>query len=343
MRPAAARLLRSLLAVALVAAAASPASAQTADEVRRAEAERDAATGRVADAATDRDAVLAVLLDAIADYDTVTTELDDLVRAGADLTAETAAVEARARELRASARAMVRAAYVGADDDLTLLFSAGSLLDALVGREILDRAAGRHAAVVADLDAVRADLERRRDDLDLAATRTALLRRDAESLALRLADLADAAAGVLRSAEADAVAATARYEVTAAAYEALVNSIGPATAQWRPLVERWFPEDLVWEALAVMQCESGGIPDAVNPLSDATGLFQFLPGTWAYASVASGFDGADPRDPEANVASAAWLVSHSDLIGNAFGPWGPWECRPGGPVLVWPPESTTGP
>jgi hypothetical protein len=87
-----------------------------------------------------------------------------------------------------------------------------------------------------------------------------------------------------------------------------------------------------------MQCESGGVPDAVNPLSAATGLFQFLPGTWAYASIAAGFGGADAREPEANVAAAAWLVSHSDLIGNTLGPWGPWECRPGGGILAWPPE-----
>ncbi|NNF65685.1 MAG: transglycosylase SLT domain-containing protein [Acidimicrobiia bacterium] len=77
-----------------------------------------------------------------------------------------------------------------------------------------------------------------------------------------------------------------------------------------------------------MTCESRGNPDAVNQSSQATGLFQFLPSTWAYSSVAAGFGGYPATHPEANVASAAWLLEHSILIEHRLGPWGPWECNP---------------
>jgi hypothetical protein len=97
---------------------------------------------------------------------------------------------------------------------------------------------------------------------------------------------------------------------------------------WRPLVEQYFPADLVEEALAVMQCESSGNPDAVHPDSDATGLFQFLAGTWAFASINAGFPGASRFDAEANVASAAWLVGYSIRTGHPRGSWGHWVCQP---------------
>ena len=342
MPPAAARLLRSFFALAVTAMLLTVpvrpvAVAQTADDVRQAAEERDTARQRAADAAGDEAATVAALLDAAAAYDEVTAELSGMIRTAANLAEATVTVEAEVRSLRAAARDLVTAAYISGDDDLSLLFSADSLLDALVARDVIDRAAGRHLVLFEELEASREDLAIRRADLETAAIGTSLLRREADVLADRLAALAGAAAGALREATADAAIASRQYELTAAAYEALVNSIGPATARWRGLVERSFPEDLVWEALAVMQCESNGVPDAVNATSSATGLFQFLPGTWAYASVAAGYEGADARDPDANVAAAAWLVSHSGLIDHPLGPWGPWECRPGGAFLAWPP------
>jgi hypothetical protein len=96
--------------------------------------------------------------------------------------------------------------------------------------------------------------------------------------------------------------------------------------RWVPLVERYFPSELVTEALAIIDCESGGDPSARNPRSSAAGLFQFIDGTWEYASEQAGFAGAAPDDPEANVAAAAWLVEYSLGVGD--GPWAHWTCRP---------------
>lgn len=97
--------------------------------------------------------------------------------------------------------------------------------------------------------------------------------------------------------------------------------------KWRGLVERWFPERLVEEAMKIMACESGGNPEAVNPTSDATGLFQFLATTWEWVSKEAGVEGADRKNPVANVKAAAWLVSYSERTNHPQGRWGHWECR----------------
>jgi len=97
---------------------------------------------------------------------------------------------------------------------------------------------------------------------------------------------------------------------------------------WRTMVQQYFAGPLVEEALRVMSCESGGNPDAVHPGSDATGLFQFLAGTWAFSSVEAGFPGASRFDAEANVAAAAWLVDYSIKTDHPRGAWGHWVCQP---------------
>lgn len=92
--------------------------------------------------------------------------------------------------------------------------------------------------------------------------------------------------------------------------------------QWRGLVEAYWPAAIVDEALWVIDCESGGDANAYNPASGAAGLFQFVPSTWASASESAGWGGADVFDPEANIATAAWLYSAYDT------PWAPWSCKP---------------
>lgn len=94
---------------------------------------------------------------------------------------------------------------------------------------------------------------------------------------------------------------------------------GYTVASWESLIQIYFDaEDWPW-ARRVMGCESGGNPDAVNPTSGASGLFQFLPSTWSWASEAAGWGGSSPFDPPANVAAAAWLHE-------AIGP-SQWACK----------------
>lgn len=57
------------------------------------------------------------------------------------------------------------------------------------------------------------------------------------------------------------------------------------------------------DMLRVAGCESVLDPNAVNPYSNASGLFQFLPSTWATTPYAN----EDIFDPVANAEAAAWM------------------------------------
>ena len=96
--------------------------------------------------------------------------------------------------------------------------------------------------------------------------------------------------------------------------------------EWRSLVAEHFPAELVDEALSVMRCESLGDPLAYNSSSGASGLFQFIPGTWSWASPNAGFGGASPFEPDANIGTAAWLVQTS--IDQGKDAWVHWSCKP---------------
>jgi hypothetical protein len=89
--------------------------------------------------------------------------------------------------------------------------------------------------------------------------------------------------------------------------------------RWRPLVAMYFPADRVDWALRIMRCESHGDPDAKNPHSSASGLFQHLARLWPGRASKAGFEGADVFDPVANIAVAAWLLEH--------GGTGNWVCK----------------
>lgn len=95
--------------------------------------------------------------------------------------------------------------------------------------------------------------------------------------------------------------------------------------QWRSMVSQFFPSDRVDQALAIIDCESNGNPNAENPYSGAAGLFQFLPSTWASTAPNAGYGGASVFDPEANIASAAWLANRYHQLGKPY--WQAWSCR----------------
>lgn len=100
----------------------------------------------------------------------------------------------------------------------------------------------------------------------------------------------------------------------------------PDVERWRPLVATYFPTDLLDEALSVMECESRGDPDAENPFSTASGLYQFIASTWNWASANAGFTGVSVFDPEANIATAAFLVEYS--VDRGLPAWQHWVCQP---------------
>ena len=91
------------------------------------------------------------------------------------------------------------------------------------------------------------------------------------------------------------------------------------TAPWASLIGKYFqPADIPW-ATRVMFCESRNDPNAKNPRSSASGLFQQLATFWPERSAKAGWAGANIFDPEANIAVSAWLY----YTGGA----GHWECK----------------
>ncbi len=87
--------------------------------------------------------------------------------------------------------------------------------------------------------------------------------------------------------------------------ERTFRGVGNDVEQWRWLVEIWFAPADVERALDIMACESGGNPNAKNPTSTASGLFQHLRAWW---SGEWGTHGPfDPFDPAESVEAAAYL------------------------------------
>ena len=64
------------------------------------------------------------------------------------------------------------------------------------------------------------------------------------------------------------------------------------------------------QLLRVAYCESRFNPSAYNTSSGASGLFQFIPTTWAIASVRAGYAGASVFDPVANANTAAYMFAN---------------------------------
>jgi regulator of protease activity HflC (stomatin/prohibitin superfamily) len=115
-------------------------------------------------------------------------------------------------------------------------------------------------------------------------------------------------------AQQDALAAA---EAEAARVAALNNHPPPPAYIAKIITDAFSPlgqAAVVW-ALRIAYCESRYHPNSVNSSSGASGLFQFMPGTWAGTPWAS----QSPFDPVANAQAAAWLYSH-------YGP-GRWSCK----------------
>lgn len=98
----------------------------------------------------------------------------------------------------------------------------------------------------------------------------------------------------------------------------------PPTPLYVSLVAKYFPPELVGWALAILECESGGDPEALNRQSGAAGLFQFLRSTWdrgpAPALGLPSYDSGAPYVAEWNIRAAAWLYAN-------WGGRSQWSCR----------------
>ena len=112
-------------------------------------------------------------------------------------------------------------------------------------------------------------------------------------------------------------AALAQAKAIAAQIAARSNHPAPPPAIAQDITDAFTPlgaRALEW-AMNVAWCESRYHPNSVNSSSGASGLFQFLPSTWAFTPYAK----YSPFDPKWNALAAAWLYSRD-------GP-SQWECQ----------------
>ena len=107
-------------------------------------------------------------------------------------------------------------------------------------------------------------------------------------------------------------------EIEAIAIETMADPV----ERWRPLVAEHFPSDEVDTALCIIRHESAGDPEADNPRSSATGLFQILASLWGpHFDVST----AELLEPHVNVDLARDIWEKQ-----GWGAWSPFErgaCR----------------
>lgn len=96
--------------------------------------------------------------------------------------------------------------------------------------------------------------------------------------------------------------------------ESASGTIASSTSGWlsevqvRALVELYFEPQDVNRAVRIAWCESRFDPNATDLRTGGVGLFNHLPRYWKERADNAGFPGADPTDPKASTAAAAWEV-----------------------------------
>lgn len=335
----------ALVAALVLASLPTVAYAQTKSDVDQAQQEANTAKSalgeaqQAADAASKaRDAVQADLLARLDQVQQTTAQLDTVASDVSRLRGEIEDTEQKVGALRDSAEQRAVDAYMNAwSSDIGVLVLNVDLTHMFILQDVIESQRQKDLASINELTIQRRVLDNLRSSEESEQQQLQTLQDDLSSQVDVLQELFMNADATLKEAyltvdDADRKYKEALNSVSTAkkAYAEAQRKlrVGAGVERWRSLVEQYFPADLVGQALAVMYCESGGNPDAVNRYSGASGLFQFLKGTWAIASLRAGFSGYSRFDPEANIASAAWLATYSMNSGHRGGAWGPWSCKP---------------
>ena len=268
---------------------------------------------------------------AISSYRSVTLEAERAAFDVAEIIQLVTDAEADVAQHRFETRQRTVAAYMdGGSSAWDLFFVAGTFEEYSAGRAVLDRAAGASLAAADEAATDAAELADLRARLDAALSQVERLRWDSDRALAEAALALDAAAEVTQRADGRVNAADGLYQEAVTELEEAIarrNARGANVENWRSLVEEHFAPELIEQALDVMYCESRGNPLAVNPESGATGLFQFMEGTWRWVAPRAGYPQADRTDPVANIVSAAYLVDYSIRTNHRWGAWGRWSCR----------------
>jgi Transglycosylase SLT domain len=235
------------------------------------------------------------------------TQLDSQM---ARLASSMADTQARVGRERAQVKRLARALYAQPDSLIGALFESTSIADALTRIGDLNSAGDRAAATKHALDRDLSKLTYQRTQLQSDRDRKEQLKKQLEDQYSKLVTQALASR-----------APTPSPSQSPSPSSSPVPSPGPPianpTAIQQIILDAFAPLGAgaqQW-ALRVAKCESNYNPLAVNPSSGASGLFQFLPSTWALTPqhAQSVFDAV------ANAQAAAWLYQRS-------GP-GQWSCK----------------
>jgi len=322
------RLISLALATCLLFASA-PALAQSETEVEAARQELADARSRLASDRLILEAADGSMMSSIQDFNGLSSQLEQASFAFAQLQEDVLATEVEITVQKVEVAWLIRDAYV----DAMLAGPAASLStevldEVVVASDIMSRVASHRSQVAIDFEHSRDQLDEARAEMEEARDLLTGLRERAEIRMDEAIQGANAAAGMVNATTAAEAEATSAFQDAVDRLEAALRSVPPRTLRWRPLVLQYFPEELQWQALEIIQCESSGREKVVNPEADAVGLFQFLPAVWELASEGAGFPGADRADPEASIAAAAWLVQKTLEDNHPDGPWGRWNCKP---------------
>jgi peptidoglycan hydrolase CwlO-like protein len=208
----------------------------------------------------------------------------------------------RIQRERLELRLLARTMYAEPESPLIAAFGAGSLAEALTRFSDLAAAGDRAAATKDALDADMGNLQSQKATMQADRQQQEQLLQQLDAQFKRLQGMIGAAAiaPVAALPAAAPVAASAIQQIILNAFA----SLGAAAQTW---------------ALRVAKCESGYNPLAVNRSSGASGLFQFLPSSWA--NTPQGKAGQSVFDANANALGAAWYYNATGRTG------GPWSCK----------------
>jgi peptidoglycan hydrolase CwlO-like protein len=329
-----------VLGSSAVAGAAHPARADTAAQLKSAEAKLASITARMQAAAKERDALQAQLTTLFVQVDANRHALE---ATASQIAAVQGAMARLARGIVAQQAALDRwaaNAYIGGPGSgVEMILGATSptdlqervvfvgavaqseqdLITSLTGQR------GRLAVRRSQLETLQANLTSARDRLNAeVATLNATFARQRAAIASLARDQASAETLVKqlktkRQREIQ-LAKIRKAQGSPPPNPAPPPNPGPGGGSVQSLIASYFGpqgQNTVRIALCVAYHESGYNPNAQNPSSGAAGVFQFMPSSWAGFSQAAGWGGANVFDGRANVAVAAWVVSN-------YG-WSPWR------------------
>jgi peptidoglycan hydrolase CwlO-like protein len=205
--------------------------------------------------------------------------------------------QSRIQQERQQVRILARALYAQPDSLVAMVFESASLSDAMTRIADLTSAGDRAAATTRALNLDLSRLSEQHDQIIADQARMTKLKTDLEK------EFSQLVAQAMNRPASPAPAVTQDTSSVAAIKQIIMDAFAPLGAAG----QNW--------ALAIARCESNYNPYAVNRSSGASGLFQFLPSTWAGSPYAS----QSVFDPVANAKAAEWLYNRSGA--------GQWQCK----------------